>query len=153
MESNAGLAPSRRRTRRFGAALVTMLACVVASDAGAEFHVWYDARGHKQVSTVPTQGFDRNGAIRSAYNPNSIVYQHTRMRRALAAQSYEITLRREQEAANALEIKHGARETREVRHAPREGIMNLDELIALDKRGGRYQDPAAGQSGASASLK
>jgi hypothetical protein len=117
------------------AAVLIAIAWIFADGASAEFHVWRDDQGGKHISNVPAQGFIGDGDIRSTYDPNSIVYQHARLLDTLAAQGEAIARRHEQER-RGFEIEQRPRQTPVDRSAPREGVMNLDELIALEKRGG-----------------
>ena len=140
------------RIRPFGAAAVIAVLCTLGSHAGAEFYVFYDDEGHKHVSSIPAHGFASNGDIKRAYDPNSIVYQYARMREILAEQGVEITHKREDEQPVA-EFSRQTQQTPVVRHAPRDGIMNLDELIALEKRGGKHGGASADRSLGSDRLK
>ncbi len=109
--------------------------------SSAEFYARRDHLGRTHLSNLPPRSFDHNGEIRRAYDPNSIVYQHAKMLEALADQSAEIAQAQEQEARE-IENKAavlGALKAPPARGLPREGNMNLDELIALEKRGGRWQ--------------
>lgn len=127
-------------------ATLLMLALMISAggDAAAEFHVWRDAAGHKHVSTVPARGYRAERTLRPAYDPNSIVYQHRRMRERLQL----LTARLDEQAALAEREEGADQPTPPVRRAPREGVMNLDELIALEKRGGRWVGDDAAQGGA-----
>ena len=126
---------SRRATsgiaRWLGALVLATVWLAHSPITSAEFYPRNDHLGRKHLSNLPPRSFDRNGEIRRAYDPNSIVYQHQRMLEALAAQSAVIAQAREQEAretenrAAALEALHAP----PVRRPPREGNMNLDELI------------------------
>ena len=119
-----------------GGFLVLGLLVFACGEAAAEFHVWHDAAGHKHVSSVPARGYRAERTLRPGYNPNSIVYQHRRMRerlQLLAAELDEQAALAEQEAGADPPILAPP-----VRRSPREGVMNLDELIALEKRGGRW---------------
>jgi len=120
----------------FCTALIFIVGCLAGTDARAEFYVWYDDEGHKHISNVPAQGFTRSGDVRDAYDPNSIVYQHALMLDQLTQQGRKIAFdrdneRRGSEAELPVERKSVARAARRGR------TMNLDELIALEKRGGR----------------
>ena len=108
------------------------------SVAFAEFYPRNDHLGRKHLSNLPPHSFGHNGEIRPAYDPNSIVYQHAKMREALAEQSAAIVQAQEQEARET-EPSATALEAPTVRHLLKEGNMNLDELIALEKRGGQWQ--------------
>jgi hypothetical protein len=123
-------------------ALVIATATLLHSPyAVAEFYARQDHLGRKHLSNLPPSGFNRNGEIRQAYNPNSIVYQHAKMLEALAVENATITEASELEAREAdnRRISLQARQSPTARRGPREGNMNLEELIALDKRGGRWQ--------------
>lgn len=133
----------RRRARRgdvrhLAVALIIITGCTLVHDAVAEFYVWNDDQGRKHVSNIPARGFAGVGNIRSAYDPNSIVYQHARMLDTLAEQSAAIAHKREAERRRT-ELERREGQTGVNRHTPREGIMSLDELIALEKRGGRWR--------------
>lgn len=123
------------RIVRPGAAVILTVGCALAGDVGAEFYSWHDDQGRKHVSNIPAHGFTGDGDIAGAYDPNSIVYQYARMLDTLAAQGSAIADVRERKRRGS-EITRRGRQTPVVGHAPREGMMNLDELIALEKRGG-----------------
>jgi len=133
-----------KRTPRYrGGFLVLGLLVVTCGEAAAEFHVWRDAAGHKHVSSVPARGYRAERSLKPQYDPNSIVYQHRRMRERLQLLQAQL----EQQAATAqreASADHPA-PAPPVRGVPREGIMNLDELIALEKRGGRWHGEATAQ--------
>jgi len=119
--------------------VVIVTACVVRSpNASAEFYSRNDHLGRRHISNLPPHGFARNGEIRRSYDPNSIVYQHAQMLEALAAQSAAIAQSVEQDQY-AYKTEITARRSPRIRRVPREGSMNLDDLIALEKRGGRWQ--------------
>ena len=121
---------------RFCAAFIFFVGCMACLDAPAEFYVWYDDEGHKHVSNVPAPGFTGDVDVRGAYDPRSIRYQHARMLDALADQRKEIALERDNGRRRS-EIELPVMHNSTIGHAPREGIMDLDELIELEKRGGR----------------
>lgn len=126
--------------------LVLGLMVFTGGEAAAEFHVWRDAAGHKHVSTVPARGYRAERTLRPAYDPNSIVYQHPRMRERLQVLAAQLD-----EQAALAQRETGADQPTSappVRRAPREGVMNLDELIALEKRGGRWVGEDEVQGGA-----
>ena len=119
---------------------------VTVGEASAEFHVWRDTDGRKHVSTIPARGYRADRTLRPGYDPNSIVYQHRRMLAHLQALSADI----EQQAAAApqqLAADASAQAAPVVRRGPREGLMTLDELITLEKRGGRWFGDEAAQGG------
>ncbi|MGR9090833.1 MAG: hypothetical protein ACU85U_09670 [Gammaproteobacteria bacterium] len=120
------------------------LLVLILGEASAEFHVWRDADGRKHVSTIPARGYRADRTLRPGYDPNSIVYQHQRMLGHLHALSEEIEQRA---AADGREAIADASATPAVaaRRAPREGLMTLDELVALKKRGGRWLGDEATQ--------
>ena len=120
--------------------LVLMTVSLTASlDASAEFFVTKDDQGRRHISNLPPHSFANNGKIRSTYDPNSIVYQHAKMREELAEQSAALVHARDQDrlGINNPQFLPSAPSPR---RAPREGTMNLDELIELEKRGGRWQE-------------
>lgn len=124
--------------------LVPALLVVMLGEASAEFHVWRDPDGRKTVSTIPARGYRADRTLRPGYDPNSIVYQHQRMLDHLQSLAQQI----EQEAAADRRAAAAAAPTQAAqaaRHGPREGLMNLDELIALEKRGGRWLGDEADQ--------
>lgn len=125
-------------------AVIVAVGSISCPDACAEFYVWRDAMGHKRISNLPPQGFASNGDLRSAHDPNSIVYQHARMLEILNSQREAIARERERGGSDIDEL---AGRAPAVRNMPREGIMNLDELIALEKRGGRWEGAPPDQSG------
>lgn len=132
---------------------VQRVACLIAAllaswcgEVTAEFHVWRDAAGHKHVSTVPARGYRAERLLRPGYDPNSIVYQHRRLRerlRLLDAALEEQAMLAQREAGTA-QAAHAT----PLRAGPREGVMNLDQLIELEKRGGRWVDEASRDDGA-----
>lgn len=129
------LPPSQQRHCR--AAFLVLAVCgLTCGNAVAEFHVWRGANGHKHVSTVPVRGYRPDRTLRPGYDPNSIVYQHRRLRERLHLLDRQL----EHEAAIAQREASAdhSDQSPPVRRAPREGVMNLDELIALEKRGGRW---------------
>ena len=124
--------------------LVPGLLAVMLGEASAEFHVWHGPDGRKFVSTVPARGYRADRTLRPGYDPNSIVYQHQRMLDHLHSLAQQIEQaaeadRREAAAAAPTQAAQPAR------RGPREGVMNLDELIALEKRGGRWLGGKADQ--------
>lgn len=131
--------PLRYRT------LFVMLVVFVLTggEAAAEFHVWRDRAGHKHVSTVPARGYRAERTLRPDYDPNSIVYQHRRLRERLQLLDAELN-----EQAAMAQHETSADHPSPARRVPREGSMNLDELIALEKRGGRWVDEGSDQGGA-----
>ena len=98
-------------------------------------HTWTDAQGHKNISTIPPQGFTTDGRLRRQYDPNSIQFQHHEMRKALRQQAAEIAAANERVGESHTVTPADALPA--VR-APREGIMGLRELIKLERRSGRY---------------
>jgi hypothetical protein len=120
----------------FCTALVLVIGCLGCADARAEFFVWYDDEGHKHVSNVAAQGFTGDGDVRGAYDPRSIVYQHARMLDKLTQQGREIAFERDNERRRS-EVELPAERKSMVRAASGGRMLNLDELIALEKRGGR----------------
>ncbi len=98
-------------------------------------HTWTDQQGHKNVSTIPPQGFTPDGRLRRQYDPNSIQFQHHEMRKALRQQAAEIAAAKESVGESQTVTPADALPA--VR-APREGIMGLRELIKLERRSGRY---------------
>ncbi len=120
--------------------LVLMTLSLTASlDASAEFFVTKDDQGRRHISNLPPNGFANNGKIRPTYDPNSIVYQHAKMREELAEQSAALVHARDQERLGINNPQYLPSAPPPAR-APREGTMNLDELIELEKRGGRWQE-------------
>ena len=119
--------------------LVLITVSLTASPAAnAEFYVRKDDLGRSHISNLPPRSFANNGKIRRAYDPNSIVYQHARMREALAEQSAALVHARDEERLNSIDRGY-LPSAPPPRRAPREGTMNLNELIELEKRGGRWQ--------------
>ena len=121
----------------FGIAVVFW--CLSTPTVQADFYTRVDRDGTRHISNVPPNGFDNNGDIRRAYDPNSIVYQHRNMLDALAAQGEEIARKAENSRARSALPESVVRPPVLVGRGPREGVMNLDELIELEKRGGRYE--------------
>jgi len=120
--------------------------------ARAEFHVWVDAAGHRHVSNIPAWGFAADGSLRRGGNPNSFVFQHRLMLQSLEIRERELAELRE--AAERAETVANQIARAPVPHAgPREGVMNLDELIALEKRGGRWAAPSPDQGSVPARSK
>ena len=109
---------------------------LVIECGAADIHVWTDDEGHRNISTIPPHGFDRQGKLRRQYDPNSIGFQHHEMQRALKAQATSL----QQEKEIVVEAIEPQRETARAIRAPKEGIMGLGELIQLERRGGRYLD-------------
>ncbi len=140
-------APDSPRRMRYRTTLLMLSLMVLAGgEAAAEFHVWHDAAGHRHVSTVPARGYRTERTLRPGYDPNSIVYQHRRMRERLQLLAAQLD-----EQAALAQREAGADQPTSAppqRRAPREGVMNLDELIALEKRGGRWVGDDAAQGGA-----
>ena len=134
-------------TRRSGrqttvAVVIAALSCFMSPPIVAEFYVWETADGRRMVSTIAPQGFSAPNAIRAEYDPGSIEFQHRRLTERLAAQAKRIERARadsEQLTPHGSDREPGFPANR----APREGMMNLDELIELEKRAGRYLPPAA----------
>jgi hypothetical protein len=124
-------------------ALIT-IGITVSPNASAEFYVRTDDLGRRHISNLPPRSFANNGGIRRAYDPSSIVYQHARMLEALAEQSDALEHAVEHEALGSKYPKF-ALPGPPIRRAPREGMMNLDELIELEKRGGHWQGAAEEQ--------
>ncbi len=129
-----------------GGFLVLGLLVFACGEAAAEFHVWHDAAGHKHVSSVPARGYRAERRLKPQYDPNSIVYQHRRMRERL--QLLDAELEHQAATAQGEAIADQPAPSPPVRGAPREGVMNLDELIALEKRGGRWLGDETTQGGA-----
>jgi hypothetical protein len=71
--------------------LVLLFLCMPSFSAQADFYSWVGPDGRRQVSNVPLSGFTKEGGIRQAYDPRSIVYQHAKMLESIAAQSQEIS--------------------------------------------------------------
>ena len=119
-------------------AFFVYLSCGEVCAAG--FHVWIDESGRKQVSTIPRNGFNQAGEVRRPYDPNSLTSQYHEMRRTLALQAAEIT--RQQIARERIENQSPTDLPSylppQAATAPREGIMDLRDLIQLESRGGRY---------------
>ena len=117
-----------------------VITCLISLSTYADFYVWTNSHGQRQVSNVPHSGFTEAGRLKQAYDPNSIVYQHAQMLEAIAVQGEEIALQLDL-GSEALDRDTFAESIiRPVRAAPREGLMSLDELIELEKRGGRYYE-------------
>ena len=135
----------RRCVRRLGGVVAITVLGALGPEPAAEFYVFFDGEGRRHVSNIPAYGFTARGAIKSPYDPNSIVYQHGRLREDLTRQAEDIALRREREQISA-ELPPEIQQTQVLRRAPREGIMNLDELIELEKRGGRHEGSPTGES-------
>ena len=110
--------------------------CLTGECVAADIHVWTDQEGHRNISTVPPQGFNRQGKLRRQYDPNSILFQHHEMQRALKAQALSL---QEENEIGVEPIEPQAKALGTIR-APKEGIMGLRELIQLERRGGRYLD-------------
>lgn len=116
-------------------ALLYAVSAFYASFAQAEFHVWIEPSGRKHISSIPRTGFTANGMLAGRHNPNSIVFQQRKMIARLNEQAVAIAAL-EAEKARAAETIEQPSALRRI--APREGTMNLDQLIDLEKRGGRY---------------
>jgi hypothetical protein len=120
----------------------------VCEPASAGFYKWFDDQGRKHVSNIPRRGIRADGSLRDAYDPNSIVYQHRELLSVLRQHAAAIEREREREQARELAearaAKHSAPTAARAsirRAAPKEGFMNLDDLIRLEKRGGRWMEP------------
>lgn len=144
IENNARVRVVRGHVGWLSVLILATAGVVHSPITAAEFYVRNDHLGRKHVSNLSPHGFTRNGEIRSAYDPNSIVYQHAKMLETLAAESAALAQAREQQAHDS-DNKIIALQPRPTRRAPREGAMNLDELIDLEKRGGRWQGEVEGQ--------
>ncbi len=136
MREPAAIRTLPRPARARGAIVLLGLAWV--ADAVAEFHVWNGADGRKHVSSLPAHAFRPDGSIRPAHDPRSIVHQHARLRERLVREAEALA----REALAAGEERPAGRVDR---------TLGLDDLIALEKRGGRAAradkgqgDPAAG---------
>ena len=100
-----------------------------------ELHVWTDQEGHRNISTIPPEGFDRRGRLRKQYDPNSIQFQHRQMLHALETQAMRLEL---EQVKDSEPVVTASDEITQPLRAPKEGIMGLRELIRLERRGGRY---------------
>ena len=116
---------------------VMVCSSLSASVYATELHTWTDAQGHRNISTIPPQGFAADGSLRRHYDPNSIQFQHHQMRKALQKQATEIAASDQRERNTQAMLPADALPA--VR-APREGIMGLRKLIELERRSGRYTD-------------
>ena len=100
-----------------------------------DLHVWTDQEGHRNISTIPPEGFDKRGRLRKQYDPNSIQFQHHQMLRALEIQAKRLELEQGKESEPVMTVSD---EITQPLRAPKQGIMGLRELIQLERRGGRY---------------
>lgn len=115
----------------------------VCETANAGFYHWFDDQGRKHVSNIPRSGIRADGRLRADYDPNSIVYQHRGLLAALRQHAAAIERERERkrelaepQATKPADPTVGRVSAR--RGAPKEGSMDLDDLIRLEKRGGRW---------------
>jgi hypothetical protein len=121
--------------------LFVLFFCGLNQTASAEFYQWVDDNGRKHISNIPSRGVRADGTLREAYDPNSIVYQHTEMLSSLRREAVAMEQERERAAAQAAQRSVRLSDPRSIPpSAPAEGWMNLDELIQLEKRGGRRVD-------------
>ncbi len=105
--------------------------------ANAEFYAWTDRDQERHISNIPAQGFTADGQLKNSHNPQAIDFQYQHMLEALRNESEAIEqeLQQENERKNELPAVSKKRVVRV--GVPKEGMMNLRELIDLEKRSGR----------------
>ena len=113
--------------------------------AAAEFQVFTDQNGNRHVSKISPAGLTRSGNLKPAYSPNSVVHQYPLMLERLRLQREELA--REAMVARAAQAKKAERDSKPKPVArkrqgedagPKEGMLGLQGLIQLEKRGGRW---------------
>ena len=105
----------------------------------AEFHVFTDPQGQRRISNIPPQGIGQNGEIRRGYDPRQLPAQQRRLVEQLRAEDARLE-RLERERTERDQTKDEAQRQATVNPAaPTEGFLDLQELIELERRGGRYQ--------------
>ncbi len=117
--------------------LFVVLLCA-ASSAVADFHVFTDRDGKRHVSNIAPEGFASNGSIKPKYDPNSVVYQYPMMLRQLNEMRIESEQRAREEAGLDPEVHVIRAAAPTFEEGPKEGLMGLQGLIELEKRGGRW---------------
>jgi hypothetical protein len=115
--------------------LAASASSIFSTQASAEFSVWRAAGGQRQISNIPAHGFTADGELRRSYHPNSIAFQHARMLDTLAAQEKQMLFERTIQDNTARDNHRLAASP--LTRAPGNGLMNLDELIGLEKRSSR----------------
>ena len=120
-------------------ALLFVVVMSAAHGVAANFQVFTDRDGNRHVSNIAPEGFAADGTIKPAYDPNSIVYQYPLMLQRLRQMRIESELRAREEAGlnDEADVIRAASRTRSV--GPKEGLLGLQGLIELEKRGGRWQ--------------
>ena len=69
---------------------VVVLNPPVLADEELRFAVVDEIGQQRHISIIPKAGYDQDGNVRDSHNPNSIVYQHARMLKALQTENLEI---------------------------------------------------------------
>ena len=109
-----------------------------AFGAAADFQVFTDQHGKRHVSNIAPEGFAADGSIKPAYDPNSVVYQYPLMLQRLHQMRFDSEQRAREEAGlDESDVIKAASRTRG--KGPKEGVLGLQGLIELEKRGGRWQ--------------
>jgi hypothetical protein len=143
--------PVLERGRRHVILGAVVFASVFAPHLRAEFYVWQDPAGRRQVSTIPRQGFASDGGVRRAYNPHSIVYQRRQLVDTLKRQAADLARKQELAAPSS---KESTAPVKSAGHQlPRGDLMDLQELNALEKRTGRADVAMDGQGAAGSRSK
>jgi hypothetical protein len=108
--------------------------------AHAEFYAWTDRDQERHISNIPAQGFTADGKLKNSYNPHAIDYQYQHMLEALRQENEAIELDLQLENERTPPFPAVSRRRVEKVAAPKEGILNLPELIEREKRSGRPQE-------------
>ncbi len=144
--------------RRIHLAFVISLAISASLNAAEDgeeslkFHVIKNGSA-KHISMIPENGYSSSGKIKASFNPNSVVHQHAALLKSLKEEQAELDRQAEEEALAAIEQEQSQGEPSQspgiIRRVKSEGNIFLgraanrgvlDELIQLEKRGGRAKD-------------
>lgn len=135
---------------RFNSAIasVALAACAAWATPGlAEIYVFDDASGDRHVSTLPPEAIGRDGKLRSEFDPNNLGYQQRALAEKLANERAELdTVARREAAASPSESSRTAAAGTGSVGTTKEGLMGLEELIELSRRGGRWTPTTADAS-------
>ncbi len=130
---------------------ITGLVCLLLTNTGnaqdkIRFDVIEGGAGKRHVTIIPAGGYDGQGRIKDSHNPNSIVYQHAQMIRDLQRESLEINRQAEAEAVTAAlqaqaEADQDSASPARLPMPGTEGKTMIEQLVELDKRGGKASAP------------
>lgn len=119
--------------------LLILAALTLSSGTQAEFYAWTDKDQERHVSNIPAAGFTEDGKLKNTYNPHAIDYQYRKMLQRLRKDSEAIEQEAMEESMSEIEWPVVTQKPAPKVAAPKEGMLNLRELIDLEKRSGRAE--------------